>query len=87
MLSNLFMFNKGALLNENIIIKAQKKKEIKVKGLENEINIDANELIKDDKILVELFNNHYINIVEKASGLAPDCIDNPNLNKLITDHK
>ena len=78
------MSNKGAISNENIIIKAQKEEKIKVKGLENEIHIDANELIKDDKILVELFNNHYINIVEKTSGLAPNCIgypENPNLDK------
>ena len=31
------------------------------------MHIDANELIKEDKILVELFNNDYINIVEKTS--------------------
>ena len=66
-----FVSNKGAISNENIIIKAQKKEKIKIKGLENEIHIDAYELIKDDKILVELFNNDYINIVEKTSGLAP----------------
>ena len=79
-----FVSNKGAISNENIIIKAQKEEKIKVKGLENEIHIDANELIKDDKILVELFNNHYLNIVEKTSGLAPNCIgypENPNLDK------
>ena len=40
------------------------------------------ELIKDDKILVELFNNHYINIVEKTSGPAPNCIGNPENSKL-----
>ena len=31
-----------------------------------------------------MFNNHYINIIEKASGLAPNCIgnpENPNLDK------
>ena len=70
----------------NAIIKAQKeeKKKIKFKGLENEIHIDAKELIKDDNILVELFNKDYINIAEKTSGLAPNCIgypENPNLHK------
>ena len=78
------MSNKGAISNENIIIKAQKEEKIKVKDLENELHIDANEQIKDDKILVELFNNHYINTVEKTSGLAPNCIGNPentNLDK------
>ena len=64
------MSNKGVISNKNIIIKAQKKEKIKVKGLENEIHIDANELIKDVNILIELFNNYYINIVEKTSRLV-----------------
>ena len=64
------MSNKGVISNKNIIIKAQKKEKIKVKGLENEIHIDANELIKDVSILIELFNNYYINIVEKTSRLV-----------------
>ena len=29
------------------------------------------ELITDDKRLVKLFNEHYINIVERSSGLKP----------------
>ena len=65
-----FVSNKGVISNTNIIIKAQKEEKIKVKGLENEIRIDANELIKDAKVLVKLFNNYYINIVEKTSGLV-----------------
>ena len=64
------MSNKGVISNKNIIIKAQKIEKIKVKGLENEIHIDANELIKDVNILIELFNNYYINIVEKTSRLV-----------------
>ena len=71
-----FVSNKGGISSENIVIKAQKEEKVKVKGLENEIRIDSNELIKDDKILVESFNNHYINIVEKTSGLAQNCIGN-----------
>ena len=75
------MSNKCATSKENIIIKAQKEEKIKVKGLENEIHINVNELIKHHKILAELFNNH----LEKTSGLAPNCIgslENPNLDKL-----
>ena len=34
-------------------------------------------LIKDGKILVEMFNKHYINIVEKTSGTAPKNLGNP----------
>ena len=72
-----FVSNNGANSSENIIINAQKEEKIKVKGLENEIHIDSNELIKHDKILIELFNKHFINIVEKTFGLAPNCIGNP----------
>ena len=55
------MSNKGAISNQNVIIKAQKQEKTKVKDLENEIHIDANELIIDE-ILVELFNNDFINL-------------------------
>ena len=72
-----FITNKGEISNDNIIIKTQNEENIKVKGMEKEMHVEANELIKDDKILVELFNKHYINIVEKTSGNAPDCLGNP----------
>ena len=52
MLSSVLCQIKSAISNENIVIKAQKKQKIKVKGLENQIHIDANELIKDYKTLV-----------------------------------
>ena len=35
---------------------------------------DDNEIITDDKHLVKLFNDHYINIVERSSGLKPEKI-------------
>ena len=80
-----FVSHKGAISNENRIIKAQKKGKIKVRESENELKIDANELIKADETLVELFNNHYINMhTEKTSRLAPTCIgktENLNLDK------
>ena len=71
-----FLSNKDAISNENIIAKAQKEEKVAVKTLENEIHIDANQLIKYDEILVELFNNLYVNIAEKTSGLGPNCICN-----------
>ena len=64
-----------------------KGKKMKVTGLENETKIEANELIKDDKVLVALLNDHYIDMVEKTSRLAPNCIGNPensNLDKSTT---
>ena len=61
-----------------------KGKKMKVTSLENETHIEANELIKDDKVLVALLSDHYIDMVEKTSRLAPNCIgnpENPNLDK------
>ena len=40
--------------------------------------LENNSLISDEKELVTLFNTHYINIVEKSSGLKPNSI---NFNK------
>ena len=34
---------------------------------------DDNKIITDDKRLTKLFNEHYINIVERSSGLKPAC--------------
>ena len=71
-----FLSNKDAISIENVIVKAQIEEKVAVKSLENEIHIDANQLVKYDEILVELFNNRYVNIVEKTSGLGPNCICN-----------
>ena len=34
--------------------------------------------ISDEKILVELFNDHYTNIVKNSSGVSPVCLGNPS---------
>ena len=41
------------------------------KGIENEGNLICNE-----QVLVELFDEHYINIVEKTSGKKPLSLEN-----------
>ena len=46
---------------------------------DNIVSIKAKDEIRDEKILVEIFNNHYINIVEKSSGSAPKSIGNPSV--------
>ena len=38
--------------------------------------------MKDKKILKEMFNEHYVNIVEKTSGIAPKILGNPLHPKL-----
>lgn len=72
-----FMTNKGVISNESIVIKAKDTENVKVKNSQKEVQVKANELIKDENVLVEMFNKHYINIVEKTSGEAPKCIGNP----------
>ena len=57
-----FLSNKDAISSKNVIVKAQKEEKVAVKSLENEIHIDANQLVKYHEILVELFNNRYVNL-------------------------
>ena len=54
-----------------------KLKKIKISKLK--IKIKTNDYIKDESVLVEMFNNHYINIVEKTSGIAPESLGDSSL--------
>ena len=60
--------------NDNIIIEAQNGATVKV---DNAISIKAKDDIRNEKFLVEMFNNHYTNIVEKSSVPDPKSIGNP----------
>ena len=71
-----FISHKGIQTNENITTEVKKNEQIEVKGLHEKVNIRTKDLIKDEKILVEMFNKHYINIVEKTSGIAPKNLGN-----------
>ena len=71
-----FISNKGTLSNDNIIIESADDITLKVKNGDL-VSIKAKDEIRDEHILVEMFNNHYINIVEKSSGIAPNSIGNP----------
>ena len=48
---------------------------------EDQISIEVNdELVSNEKILAEVFNEHYINIVEKSYGTKPSSLgDSANL--------
>ena len=39
---------------------------------------DKEKIVTDNSELTEIFNTHYINIVEKSSCIAPSAIGNPN---------
>ena len=41
-----------------------------------------NETITDKKTITHLFNSHYVSIVKKTSGKAPDIEENPNSKSL-----
>ena len=71
-----FISNKGTLSNGNIIIESADDITLKVKNGDL-VSIKAKDEIRDEHILVEMFNNHYINIAEKSSGIAPNSIGNP----------
>ena len=74
-----FITYKSIQINENITIEVEKSEKIEVKGLKKveKVDIRTKGLIKHEKILVEMFNKHYINIVEKTSGIAPKNLGNP----------
>ena len=44
---------------------------MEVKSLHEKVDTATKDQIKDGKILLEIFNKHYINIVEKTYGIAP----------------
>ena len=71
-----FISNKGTLSNDNIIIESADDITLTVKNGDL-VSIKAKDEIRDEHILVEMFNNHYINIAEKSSGIAPNSIGNP----------
>ena len=50
--------------------------------MHEKVAIITKDLIKDEKILVKMFNKHYINIVEETSGIAPKNLGNPLYPKL-----
>ena len=70
-----FISTKGTLSSDNIIIEAPNDTTINIKEGDS-ISIKAKDEIRVEKVLVEMFNNHYINIVEKTSGLNPKSIGN-----------
>ena len=72
-----FMTNKGIIANDQIKIENEETTKIKMPGTNKEITLNINEQINDENILVELFNSHYIDIVEKTSGTPPKIIGNP----------
>ena len=72
-----FISHKGIQTNENITTEVEKNEQIEVKDLHEKVNIRTSDLIKDEKVLVEMFNKHYINIVEKTSEIAPKNLGNP----------
>ena len=72
-----FISSKGTFSNDNIITEAPNDTTLTIKG-GNLVSIKAKDEIWDEKILVEMFNNYNINIMEKSSGSAPKSIGNPS---------
>ena len=58
------MTNKGAIKIDDICICAKTVEKSIVENEKDDFHIEASDLIKDGKLLVKIFNQHYINIVE-----------------------
>ena len=78
-----FITNKGTISDENIKIKAEENQNIKIKNKNKNklVFIKTNDYIKDESVLVEMFNNHYINIVEKTAGITLESLEDSSLSE------
>ena len=78
-----FITNKGAISDENIKIKTEENQNIKIKNKNKNklVSIKTNDCIKDESVLVEMFNKHFINIVEKTSGIARESLGDSSLSE------
>ena len=65
------MTNKGILTDDKIVIEGENDIKIKSKGKNSVFDIKAGDVINGEKILVEMFNKNYVNIVENSTGVAP----------------
>ena len=45
--------------------------------MHEKVDITTKDLTKDEKVLVEMFHKHYINIVEETSGIDPKNVGKP----------
>ena len=65
-------YDKGILTGDNIVIESENNVKIKSKWNKNYVlDIKAGDAINDEEILVEMISNHYVNIVENSTGVAP----------------
>ena len=65
-----FITNKSIQMNEDITTEVEKNGQLEVKGIHEKVDVRTRNLIKDAKILDEMFNKHYINIAEETPGIA-----------------
>ena len=64
-----FMTNKGILTDDKIVIESEYSVKVRSKGKKIVLGIKAGDVINDEEILLEMFNNHYINILENSTGV------------------
>ena len=77
-----FLTSKDTISDGNIKIKSEEKQNVKIKNKKSKLTaIKRNDCIKDESVLVEMFNNGYINIVEKTSGIAPESLGDSSLTE------
>ena len=62
---------KGILTDDKIVTERASDVKNKLKRKKAVLDIKAWEAINDQKIIVEMFNNHYVDIPENSTGVAP----------------
>ena len=80
-----FITNKGIISGENIKIIAEENQNIKIKNKNKNklVFIKTNDCIKDKSVLVEMFNNQYVNIVGKYLVLHQKVLETPLCQKMM----
>ena len=57
-------------------IGAEKNEQIEAKDLHEKVDIKTKDLVRDEKMPVEMFNRHYAHIIEKTSGIVTKILGN-----------
>ena len=64
------MTNSGILTDDKTVIESENDVKIKSKVKNSVLDIKPRDFINEEEILVEMFNNRYVNIVETFTGVA-----------------
>lgn len=75
--AKLFITNQCTIVNKKIFIRAEIDEDVMVKGTRENALIKTSDLINNESVIVEIFNQNYENIVENLPGKASNGLGDP----------